>query len=276
MDDSSVIETLRTVRKADDVIDRLKAESLESRRDRIAEALKTWEGGPADLIATFPHHALASKDGVLMRVRVDEDDDGIAFGKIEVHHIPTPPSNIGREVMETAMSAVDDIYHNRLEEARPKVTAIANALYTSGDLRQRIMAEVARQSISRQAWWHNIVSEHLTALGESVKTVPVASPDSHEGLASAVDVLHSQLSEMAASAANAIQEIADQDLPEVVSDAVRDIAADFKYALQSLSSAKGGSADELLGIYEGVAAVATQLQAGARFLETLAGKDGSD
>ena len=82
-DNTAIIETLRTVRGADDVIERLKAGSLEARRDRIAEALSKpeWKdestgiAGPLRLIGTYSHHALAEKDGVIVRIALKEDEE---------------------------------------------------------------------------------------------------------------------------------------------------------------------------------------------------------
>src|ERR1019366_949806 len=88
----SLIDTLRNVRGADDIISRLQESSLEARRDRIAEALKSeaFKDGPAEIVATYPKHVLALKEGVLMRIELVENDDSITFGKIEIYDVPVP------------------------------------------------------------------------------------------------------------------------------------------------------------------------------------------
>lgn len=278
-DDATVMKTLRAVRKSDELVDRLKAESLEARRDRIAIALgrDDWGNGPADLLATYPKHALAVKNGVLMRVRVQEDESGkITFDKIEVLDLPIPPTNVAKEVMETALVAVDRIYEDKIEEAEPLVRAIANAIYTSGGLRRKVMTEVARRSIRRDAWWHQVVTEHLAKADIEAETYVIEKVEP-EALPAAVESLQAHLTQQAARAAKAIGSLAEaKDAPEAMTAAAKDIAADFKYAIQALEGADRGDPDVLAGVYEGVGAVASQLQAGVRFLENLAGKDGSE
>lgn len=275
----TVLDTLRSVRKADDAIDRLKAESLEARFGRIAEAMQNpeWAGGPAELIATYPKHAVASRGGMLMRVRVTESDDGIfTFDKMEVLQLPAPTGKIGEEVMETAKAAVDLIFENKFDEAAPMVRAIANALFTSGDLRREIMTEVAKRSVSRSAWWHPVVKEHLENIGQPCEEADYSIPadTTGEDLVKAVDNLRESLQATAKHAAAAIVRLSEmKDIPSTVSSAASDIAADLKYAIQALSGADRQCDEELAGVYAGVSSVANQLRFGARFLESLTDKE---
>ena len=274
MGNETVLDTLRAVRKADDIIDRLKAESLEARKERIAEALQSpdWAGGPAELLATYPKHALASKAGMLMRVRVTEDEDGtFTFDKMEVLQLAAPTKKIGEEVMETAKAAVDTIFENKYDEAAPMVRAIANALYTSGDLRREIMTEVAKRSVARKAWWHPVVQEHLEAVGIKVETVETVAPQPEE-LLKAVDALREDLQSIAKRSAAAIVRLSEAEVSPTIAAAAGDIAADLKYAIQALSGANKECDEELSGVYAGVSSVANQLRSGAQFLESLTGK----
>lgn len=276
---AAIVDVLRTVRGSDDQLASLKAESLEVRRERIAEAAakSDWVGGPAELIATYTHHALLDKQGTLMRVRVTEDKSGkVAFDKPEVFHIPMPTADVGREVMETAKSAVNKILDNKFEDATPMVAAIANALHASGDLKRQITTEIAKRSITRDAWWHKVVGEHMEKLGVTVEHT-LDNPADPEQLARAVDALTSSLIEAATTASNSIKRMAERtNVPEAITSAAKDIAADLKYAIQALTGAARDDSAELQGVFEGVGAVAGQLRLGAAFLATLAGPSGSE
>src|SRR5690606_21713333 len=91
-DNTAIIETLRASRGEVDLVQKLKEGSLEARRERLAKALRdpAWEAGPAELIATYPHHVAARKDGVIMRIPITEDADAIRLGRPEIFSIPTP------------------------------------------------------------------------------------------------------------------------------------------------------------------------------------------
>lgn len=275
---AAIVDALRTARGPNDVLAKLKAESLEARRDRIAEALgKTdWIGGPADLVATYSHHALCSKDGSLMRVRVNEDKSGkITFDKPEVFQLAMPVSDVGREVMETAKAAAMHIVDGKFAEATPMVATIANALYTSGDLKQQITTEIAKRSITRDAWWHRVVGEHMESLGVKVEHT-LDNPADSEQLVRAVDALKASLIEALSSASASIKRLAERnETPEAITTAAKDIATDLKYAIQALTGARRDDPAELQGVFEGVGAVAGQLRLGAKFLDTLAGPIGS-
>lgn len=270
---AAVVDVLRTARGyEDDVLAKIKGESLEARRERIAKAAASsdWAGGPAELIATYPHHALVSKDGAQMRVRVTESADGkITFDKIEVFALATPTPDVVGEVFETAKVAVDKILEDDVEGATPMVAAIANAVYTSGDLHRRISSEVAKRSVNRTAWWHQVVRERAHQIG-AVESIQIAQPNDEKSLGEALEALRAALVEDAAQASVAVKKLAERaETPVAIQEAARDIVADLKYAIQALTNVAKTNVEEMTGIYDGVGAVANQLRLGVRFLASL-------
>jgi hypothetical protein len=269
---AAIVDVLRNARGTDDTLTKLRAESLEARRERIVEAAakSDWAGGPAEVVSTYTHHALLDKNGTLMRVHVNEDKSGkITFDKPEVFHIPMPTSDVGREVMETAKAAVDKIIDGKLDEARPMVAGIANALHTSGDLKRQITTEIAKRSIMRDAWWHSVVGEHMEKLGVKVENA-LDNPADSESLVRAMDALQASLVEAARTVSASVKRLDERsDVPEAIKAAATDITADLKYAIQALSGVSREDNGEMQGVYEGVGAVAGQLRLGAAFLASL-------
>ena len=270
MDDTAIISILRTARKADDRISRLREGSLEARREQIIEALQApeWAAGPAQLMATYPHHVLASRDGTLMRVKIEDQKDGtVTLGKVEVFEVPEPVGDVASEVMEAAKAAVGHILADDLESATPLVAGIANALNFRGDLATRVQTEVAKRSVQRDAAWHRVVRE---AFGADAK---IELPAIREGdLTGTLEDLKSALTEAARTAAEAIKTLAEMSPPPGTVATAREIAADLKYAIQALTTADRQDESELAGVYEGVANMAGHLLMGARFLKGLAEK----
>jgi hypothetical protein len=272
---NAVIDTLRNARGAqDEVLVKLKADSLEARRERIARVVesKNWVAGPAELVATFERHALVSKDGAQLRVRVTEAADGsIVLDKVEVFALAQPAPDVVSEVFETAKAAVDKILEGDFAGATPMVAAVANVVYTSGDLHRRISTEVAKRSINRSAWWHQIVREHMEKVGP-VEEIQIPAPNTPEALLQAVDSLKSTLIDEARLAAQAVGQLAENKaIPASIVESAKEIVADLKYAIQALSNIASTNIEETTGIYEGVGAVANQLRLGARFLASLSG-----
>jgi len=266
---SEIISSLRTARKAEDTLALLQHNSLEARASRIREALAdpTWAAGPAELVSTYPKHALCSKDGVLMRVALKESEDQtITFGKVEVFEIPEQIDDVGSEVMETAKVAVGYILDEDYTEATPLIASIANAMNFGGDLRARLRTEVAKRSIQRDAWWHHVVKEHL---GDDIK-VEIPAPD--EDIEESIKILKTALVETAKQVAVSINKISDdEDVQPALEAAAKDISTDLKYAIEALAGASFDDLPAALGVYEGVAAMAGHLMLGARFLSGLAG-----
>ena len=271
-DDSALISALRTSRKVDDIAERLKEGSLEARFGRIAEAMldPEWSAGPATLIATYPHHAVADKNGVIMKVGIKESDEGIEFGKVEVFDIPTSVTDLGQEVMETALAAVDHILDEDFEGATPMIASIANALSVQGSRKSQIETEIAKRGVTRQAWWHSVVAARM----EGVE-VPLPKPreggDQLEDLGGSCSDLAEHLAEAAASVAESLKTFDENDAtPKEIVDLARDVVEDLKDSIHALATADRENADELAGVFEGVGSVAGHLLLGVQFLKSLA------
>ncbi len=269
MDETALITLLRGARRADDVVGRLREGSLEARRDKIAEAVADpeWVAGPAQLINTYHRHAIVEKNGTLMRVEIMDEDGTLALGKVEVFQVETPVNDIGAEVMETAEAAVDMIMLEDYEGATPLVASIANALSYKGDLKLQIETELARRSVQRTAWWHQVVRERM---GEKGLIAGLATLDETD-LAASVEALKIAVTETAATAQEAIKKLGEDDdvLPEI-EEAAKDIAADLKYAIQALTGVDREDAAAMRGVFEGVNSTAGFLYLGAQFLKGLA------
>ena len=270
MNDAAIISLLRNVRQADDVLSRLRDGSLEVRRERIAEALASpdWAAGPAQLLATYPHHALIEKNDILMRVRVEEEDGKIELGEVEVFDIPDKVGDVGAEVMETAKAAVDLILADDYDAATPLVAGIANALNYKGDLGEQVATEVSKRSIQRDAWWHKVVRE---GVGEDAQ-IEIPAPREND-LPGSIDDLREALTTAARTVAEVVQQIPGERATKEIVEAARDIAADMKYAIQALGAASRDDEAELAGVYEGVSGMASHLLMGAKFLASLAEQD---
>jgi len=270
VNDAAIISLLRNVRQADDVLSRLRDGSLEVRRERIAEALASpdWAAGPAQLLATYPHHALIEKNDILMRVRVEEEDGKIELGEVEVFDIPDKVGDVGAEVMETAKAAVDLILADDYDAATPLVAGIANALNYKGDLGEQVATEVSKRSIQRDAWWHKVVRE---GVGEDAQ-IEIPAPREND-LPGSIDDLREALTTAARTVAEVVQQIPGERATKESVEAARDIAADMKYAIQALGAASRDDEAELAGVYEGVSGMASHLLMGAKFLASLAEQD---
>ena len=272
--DSAIIQRLRSVRHADDVLATLREGSQEARRDRIAEALAdpAFEAGPAELLYTYPHHAVCKRDDIVMRVRVHESEDGaIQLGNVEVHSIPDAAPDVAEEVMATAKAAIPFILDEDFDNARPLVACIANALSYKGDLRERVMSEVARRTVTRNAWWHKVAREHL---GEDFQA---DVPGSTGSMAEDVTNLRTFLSELAAQAAASLTKLAEAKIGPSIEAAAEQIADDIKYAIQSLNRVQvTEDQTELAGVYQGVYELSENLALGAQFLASLADQNTQD
>jgi len=274
-DGSAIIDTLRAARNADDTLSHLREGSMEARAERIQEALASedFAAGPANLLLTYPRHAICEANGVVMRVTISEENGEITLGNVEVHQLPEKVSDIGHEVMETAKAASALILDEDYEGAAPLVASIANALSYGGDLKRQVESEVAKRSIKRTAWWHKVVAEAVGA--EAKVEIPIPG-EGDEALGEAIDALKARLVECAARAAQAIASLSEDELPTQVESAATDIAADLKYALQALNGINRNDVAEMAGIYEGVAEMAGHLVLGTQFLKSLVTEDEAD
>lgn len=266
--DSAIIERLRTVRHADDVLTALREGSHEARRDRIVEALNDpeFQAGPAELLYTYPHHVVCKRDDIVMRVRVHESEDGaIRLGNVEVHSIPDAAPDVAEEVMKTAQAAVPFILDEDFESARPLVAGIANALSYKGDLRERVMGEVARRTVNRNAWWHKVAREFL---GESFQP---ELPDGSGTVIENVANLRAFLTDLASQASTALSKLDEAKIGPSIEAAAEQIAEDIKYAIQALNRVQVTEDQaELAGVYQGVHELSENLALGVQFLASLA------
>lgn len=266
--DATIAEALRAARGEVDLITKLKEGSLESRRERVAEALRgsEWGGGPAELIASYPHHVMARKDGVLMRIPVSEADGKVVFGKPDIYSVPTPVNDIGAEVMETAKSAVDFVLAENYERATPLIRGIVGALDVKGDLHRRLSMAVQLKSLSRKTWWQETISEQFAADIEApgqLKSEEVAE------MAAAVEGLATLLRESSTHAIEALKELSESGQNTGAVECAGDIVEDLKSALTILNDVNRSDLAEMLQVYEEVRQVVPRLLAGINFLSHL-------
>lgn len=268
--DAAIAETLRAARGEVDLITKLKEGSLESRRDRIKSALKEsdWDGGPAELIASYPHHVIARKEGVLMRIPVSESDGKISFGKPDIYSIPTPVNDVGAEVMETAKTAVDYVLSEDYESATPLIRGIVGALDVKGDLHRRLSMAVQLKSLGRKTWWQETISEQFAADIEAPG--PVESAEVAE-MAKAIDGLSNLMRESSSHAVTALKELSEDGKNTGAVECAGDIVEDLKSAITILNDVNRSDLEEMLQVYEEVRQVVPRLLAGINFLTHLTG-----
>ena len=268
-DNMTIAETLREARGEVDLITKLKEGSLEARRERVVEALESpdWDGGPAELVASYDHHVIARKDGVLMRIPVSEDEGKVVFGKADIFSVPTPASDIGVEVMETAKTAVDLILSEDYESATPMVRGIAGAMDVKGDLHRRVSMQVQLKSLGRKTWWEEAVNEQFAHDAE----VPEWADDGSTPVTEAVESLNKVLKEGAAQAVAALKALSEASQSNTGAiECVNDIAEDLKSALSILSDVDRSNQEEMLQVHEEVRQVVPRLLAGINFLNHIA------
>lgn len=266
--DVAIAEALRAARGEVDLITKLKEGSLESRRARIEEALKSadLEGGAAELVATYPHHVIARKAGVLMRIPVAEAEGKITFGKADIYSVPTPVNDIGTEVMETAKSAVDFVLSEDYESATPLIRGIVSALDVKGDLHRRLSMAVQLKSLGRKTWWQETISEQFSAGVEA--PAPVEVKEVAE-MATAIDGLTNLMRESSAHAVAALKELSEEGKNTGAVECAGDIAEDLKSAITILNDVNRSDLAEMLQVYEEVRQVVPRLLAGINFLSHL-------
>lgn len=266
--DAAIAEALRAARGEVDLITKLKEGSLESRRDRIAEALSSadWDGGPAELVASYPHHVIARKAGVLMRIPVSEAEGELRFGKPDIYSVPTPVNDIGAEVMETAKSAVDFVLAEDYESATPLIRGIVSALDVKGDLHRRLSMAVQLKSLGRKTWWQETISEQFAADVEAPG--PIQSKEVAE-MAVAIEGLATLMRESSVHAVAALKELSEDGKNTGAVECAGDIAEDLKSAIAILNDVNRSDLAEMLQVYEEVRQVVPRLLAGINFLSHL-------
>lgn len=268
---STVIESLRSSRRALDEGERLRHRSLEEATQRVRKLVEgdDWKFGPASLLATFSHHAIArTRDGSLVRVEwnYDANADSYALGAAKAFESQTPVADIGAELFETARAAATKILDNDLGGVGEMIASMSEALNTEGDLQRRITTEMAVRSVRRDAWWHGVVNTALEA--------PVAPPaprtEGSDLIVNSVKDLVAALREAARDAAQALRRLDETGPDAGLITLAQDIAHDITNANTALMNADTANETELVGVYENVHSVAGHLLSGALFLKQLA------
>jgi hypothetical protein len=268
---ATVIESLRSARRADDGVARLRENSLEERLVSVKQLVESsdWKHGPAAIVATFAHHAVArTTDGNLVRVEWRADKLGkCSLGRSTIFESTTPAPDIGAELFHTAAAAVDRIMAEDYDSLDPMISSMAEALDMSGDLQRRVVTEVALRAINRNAWWHSIVSEHFSG---SLLTAPAPRMDGPDVLRESYQDLVLRLKESAGVAAAALRTIDTMPADPGVSSVASDIANDITNAISALLNVESDNESEIAAVYESVLSVADYLLTGAKFLSQIA------
>jgi len=266
---SVVVDALRAARNADDEISRLKENSWEHAQSKLVAALDSpnWKHGPAELVATFPHHALAKTvSGSVVQVEwCVTPEQGVTLGRAVIHEMSTPVSDLGRELMETAKSAIDCIIDEDFDSAEPMISSIADALDTGGDLQRRVQNEITVRSLKRDAWWHQVVG-----IREGIEDlIPQPVLETDEDLIKTVNDLLRFLKEAAGDAAKVIKLLDESDKSRDLISLADDIAEDIQRAIGALAHANLSNHEEALQLYEAVMAATPRLLNGIAFLSEL-------
>jgi len=263
---NAVVDQLRASRYADDAMSRLRENSWEVQRTSLVRMVESseWRFGPAELIATFDHHLLAkSPGGDVVQVEWSRGDEGqVYLGRAVVHESTTPVSDLGYEVMETARSAVDKILDEDYEAAGPMIASITEALDVGGDLQRQIGNEVTVQSLSRHAWWHDVVGLRE----DTFEKLPDVNLEDVQR--SATDLLAFLKEQASALSLTARQLDGGNTRPEIESLA-SDVAEDVHRAISALMNLDRRRTAEVTKIYEAVMSATPQLLSGIAFLSQM-------
>ncbi len=270
---SAVVDALRSARNADDELSRLKENSWEKQRTDLVRLVEgaNWRYGPAELLATFPHHAVAkAPNGNLVQVEWSRGKDGsVSLGRAVIHETVTPVADLGQELMETARSAVDTILSGNLEAAQPMITTIAEALDSGGDLSRRIDTEVTLRSLTRNAWWHQVVG-----IREGLEDkIPAPTTEGEDFVSRSINDLLLFLKESATEASDAMRALSNSDSEGDIESLARDIAEDASRAISALVAADTSKQEEALKVYEAVISTTPRLLNGIEFLKDLVDED---
>jgi len=264
---NQVLDQLRAARAADDTISRLKENSWESKRKTLVRLIESsnWRFGPAELLATFPHH-LVAKDpaGNVVQVEwsLDSETNKVTLGRASIFESSTPVADLGHEVMETARVAVDKILDEDFDGSAPMIASIAEALDAGGDLQRQINNEVTVRSLTRDAWWH-----HVVGLREGVEE-QIPTPIGEDIQRSVTDLL-AFLKEQASALSLAARQLDTTESASDIESLARDIAEDVERAITALLNLDRRATNEVIAVYEAVMAATPRLLNGIAFLTEL-------
>ena len=262
---SDVVDSLRASRNADDELSVLRENSWEKQRKSLVALVESanWRYGPGELIATFPHHLVTkAPSGAVIQVEWKKVEGEFTLGRAVVHEMATPVADLGRELMETAKSAVDHILEDDFEGAQPMIASMAEALDSGGDLQRRIQNEVTVQSLKRNAWWHSVIGER-----DGIEDmIPQPNMESDESISQSVNGLLVFLKEAATDGVTILHKLSGDGAAMDLEIIARDIAEDIERAVSALALLNHKNQEESLQIYEAVMAATPRLLNGIAFL----------
>lgn len=265
---AAVVDALRAARNADDELSRIKENSLEAQRFALLKLVEAanWRYGPAELLATFPHHLVCkAPNGSLVQVEWARGTDGYSLGRATVHETATPVADLGRELMETARTAVDLVLAEDYESVESMIGTITEALDAGGDLQRRVSNEITLRSLTRNAWWHHVVGDRA-GIEEQIPQPQIEGDDT---LNRSVTDLLVFLKEAAAGASSALRTLANTDIAKDVETIAQDIAEDTRRAIAALVGINKKNQEETVQIYEAVVSTTPRLLNGIEFLKEL-------
>ena len=201
-----------------------------------------------------------------MRVEwsVDADTGAYSLNNSKVFESATPAADIGAELFETARAAVGKILDEDSEGLERMIGSMAEALETAGgDLQRRLNTELSLRSIQRNAWWHQVVSEHFDG---AMPPLPLAGPD----VAGSMGTLLHSLKDAAASVSLALRQIDESAPDEGLVEIARDISQDIAHAMAAVMNVDRENESEMVNVYETVVSVSGHLLNGAGFLAQIA------
>ena len=265
---NNVVDALRAARNADDELTRLQENSWENQRKQLTKLVEAsnWRYGPAQLIATFDHHLVAkAPNGSLVQVEWEQNEDGYHLGYAAVHKTATPVADLGHELMETARSAVDQILEEDFDGVQNKIATIAEALDAGGDLQRQVNTEITVRSLTRDAWWHQVVG-----VREGIESkIPAPQTEGENAIESSVADLLQFLRESATDASNTLRALADTEIADDIESLARDVAEDTERAVSALVGIDTDRQEEALKVYEAVMNTTPRLLNGIAFLKEL-------
>ena len=276
--ETPVAEHLRSIRGADDVISRLRHQSIEGKAERIAEALASDpKFGHAKLNGVYGKINLvlaSNEEGQTFQVKVNEDGDTIKLGRVTICETAIPVQDVAEEILKTASYAAEAILSENREKTPQLMSAIAKALDTKGDLRRRVELELDLQTIKGGRWYDSVVSEHYAGEEPDVPSVEIDESediDVVELMKTSISVLDNRMRSELALAGQAFAEAQTNGkvIDKTVLDAAQSVVEDMKRALDALNNVDLTNEQEMGKVFECVASQAPRLIKGARFVVQL-------
>lgn len=271
-DNTSVIDTLRASRGAQNALEKVLSHSVEARTKKIAEALAgSWEFGPAELKATYgsTHYAIAKdSNGRTFRVKVEETEDSIKLGKVEILSIDKPATDLVGEMFETAQSAAHAILNDKFDSAGPMISSIARALDTKGELHRKLNLEASLKGLSRRSWYQDLIDQNNIEV-EGLALPNFNDESTAEEYDDAVHDLLTKISECLTRTRRVIEQSGD-NLGSTLKAMANAIVEDARHAVSALKSTKDAELTETARVFETVFENTDKLLVGTELLVRLA------